>query len=258
VDQMNAAYNYFIVDYDGSYGVHNPKLAVALLEDALASLPKPESCLACDVNGDNRRGIADVVSFLLMARANPYNLCLDRNEDGVYNTSDLIGLIHQIFGRTCPGSPSLSMLASAGEDDFFAGIPSLSREDVDYIESVLSQVDLTGEQQAAFRVALSGHAGAASLPKTFALAQNAPNPFNPATAISYSVPDGTSLAVSLAVYDIRGKLVRTLVNQVKNAGTYTVFWDGSDESGVQVSSGVYFYRMMAGSFIQTRKMVLLK
>jgi|GEM_PF-1190882 hypothetical protein len=105
---------------------------------------------------------------------------------------------------------------------------------------------------------INGVSPSASLPKSFSLAQNAPNPFNPATTISYSIPEGISAAVSLRVYDIRGKLVRTLVNEVRDTGTYTVFWDGNNESGAKVSSGVYFYRMKAGSFVQTRKMVLLK
>ena len=57
---------------------------------------------------------------------------------------------------------------------------------------------------------------------------------------------------------MRGRLVRTLVDEVREPGTYTVFWDGKDEAGRQVSSGVYLYRMKATDFVQTRKMVLLK
>ena len=96
------------------------------------------------------------------------------------------------------------------------------------------------------------------MPKVFSLAQNSPNPFNPSTTISYSVPEGTSVQVTLKVYDIRGRLVRTLVDEVRQPGTYSVFWDGKDEAGCQVSSGVYLYRMQARDFVQTRKMVLLK
>jgi len=92
----------------------------------------------------------------------------------------------------------------------------------------------------------------------FSLAQNVTNPFNPATTISYSVPEGASERITLKVYDLRGRLVRTLVEGIRGAGTYSVYWDGTDESGRQVSSGVYLYRMQAGEFIQSRKMVLLK
>ena len=97
-----------------------------------------------------------------------------------------------------------------------------------------------------------------SLPKAYSLSQNSPNPFNPSTAIRFTVPDGPSLAVSLKVFDLRGKLIRTLADELKQAGTYQVIWNGTNDSGRQVSSGVYFYRMQAGEFVQTRKMVLVK
>ena len=99
----------------------------------------------------------------------------------------------------------------------------------------------------------------ASLPKAFALSQNSPNPFNPSTTISYSIPDDTQeLAVKLNVYNIRGQLVRTLVDDSQGPGTYNLNWDGTDGQGKQVSSGVYFYRLVAGDFVSTRKMVVLK
>ena len=99
----------------------------------------------------------------------------------------------------------------------------------------------------------------AYLPKAFALAQNYPNPFNPSTTISYSIPDGSSqVGVKLSVFNIRGQLVRTLVDQNQAPGTYNVNWDGSDDHGRQISSGVYFYRIQAGDFVSTRKMVVLK
>jgi hypothetical protein len=100
--------------------------------------------------------------------------------------------------------------------------------------------------------------GRIALPKAYSLAQNSPNPFNPSTTISYSVPEGNTDHVSLSVYDLRGRLIRTLVDQVREAGNYSVFWDGTDRFGRQVSSGVYFYRIRAGEFTQSRKMVLLK
>jgi len=97
-----------------------------------------------------------------------------------------------------------------------------------------------------------------SLPKTYSLSQNSPNPFNPATTISYSLPEGNPVHVSIRIYDLRGRLLRTLVDCVKEAGSYSIFWDGRDEKGRRLSSGIYFYRMKAGDFVQTRKMVILK
>ena len=64
--------------------------------------------------------------------------------------------------------------------------------------------------------------------------------------------------VSLKVYDVRGKLVRTLVYEMKEMGEYSLYWDARDETGRQVTSGIYLYQIRAGGFCQTRKMVLLK
>ncbi|UCG51965.1 MAG: T9SS type A sorting domain-containing protein [Candidatus Latescibacterota bacterium] len=90
------------------------------------------------------------------------------------------------------------------------------------------------------------------------LAQNHPNPFNPVTTIDYSIHDRGH--VSIRVYDVRGKLVRTLVDEIKTprAGGYSVEWNGRNDLGQPVSSGVYFYRMTAPGFVKTKKTVLLK
>ncbi|MEA1997303.1 MAG: FlgD immunoglobulin-like domain containing protein, partial [Gemmatimonadota bacterium] len=100
--------------------------------------------------------------------------------------------------------------------------------------------------------------GRASLPRSFSLSQNAPNPFNPSTTIGYCIPQGETVDVSLKIYNIRGGLVRTLVNATREPGAYEVYWDGTDKKGRRMSSGIYIYRIEAGSFVQTRKMVLLK
>ena len=91
---------------------------------------------------------------------------------------------------------------------------------------------------------------------TTQLFQNYPNPFNPLTIINYQLTIDN--LVTLKVYDILGREVKTLVNERKPAGSYTVIWDGRDENGQPVSSGVYLYRLKSGNFVQTRKMVLLR
>jgi len=84
--------------------------------------------------------------------------------------------------------------------------------------------------------------------------QNFPNPFNPTTTIRFTVPLGAPHhAVSLKVFDVLGRVVMTLVNEEKSAGTYQVNWDAST-----LSSGVYFYQLRYGSVIQTKSMILLK
>ena len=96
----------------------------------------------------------------------------------------------------------------------------------------------------------------ASRPEEFALEGNAPNPFNPMTELRVQVPE--AVHVRLEVYDILGRRVRVLVDEKREAGYYAVRWDGRDEAGVEVGSGMYLCRMAAGSFCKVRKMVLLK
>jgi hypothetical protein len=90
----------------------------------------------------------------------------------------------------------------------------------------------------------------------YRLYQNHPNPFNPTTRIEYALR--STVQVTLNVFDVQGRMVRRLVNEVKGPGLYTAEWDGRNGDGQLVSTGVYFYRMSAGSFVETRKMVMLK
>jgi FlgD Ig-like domain/Abnormal spindle-like microcephaly-assoc'd, ASPM-SPD-2-Hydin len=94
------------------------------------------------------------------------------------------------------------------------------------------------------------------LPTQFALHQNAPNPFNPTTAIPYDLPARTH--VSLRLYAVDGRLVKTLQDGSQDAGFYRLQWDGTNNRGERVSSGVYFCRLAAGGLVATNKMVLLK
>jgi hypothetical protein len=91
---------------------------------------------------------------------------------------------------------------------------------------------------------------------TYKLNQNYPNPFNPGTRIVFDLKEPSS--ASLKVYDVNGRLVRTLIAEKKESGRHEIAWDGKDESSREVASGVYFYRLNAGSFSETKKMVLLK
>ena len=90
----------------------------------------------------------------------------------------------------------------------------------------------------------------------FQLEQNYPNPFNPSTTISYSVE--RTGEITLKIYDLLGRYVRTLVNDSRKTGEYSVVWDGKDDLGGQVASGHYFYRLTTGEFQSTRRMLLLK
>ncbi len=93
-------------------------------------------------------------------------------------------------------------------------------------------------------------------PAAYSLSQNYPNPFNPSTVISYQL--AVNSKVSLKIYNLLGQEVCTLVNAHQKAGTHSVFWDGTNNHGHAVSSGIYFYRLKAGAFTQSRKMLLVR
>lgn len=92
-------------------------------------------------------------------------------------------------------------------------------------------------------------------PFSHTLAQNYPNPFNPSTTIEYEI--AASRIVKLDIFNILGQKIKRLVNQEQPAGTYKVIWDGTNENGHPVSSGVYYYRLIAGKEMQMRKMILM-
>ncbi len=96
----------------------------------------------------------------------------------------------------------------------------------------------------------------AEIPKAYALAQNYPNPFNPVTTIRYDMK--AKGLVTVRIYDVSGRLVRTLVNETKEAGAYSAVWDGRNNGGMNVASGIYFYKMDAGGFSATKKLVMLR
>jgi hypothetical protein len=95
-----------------------------------------------------------------------------------------------------------------------------------------------------------------TLPKEFELGQNYPNPFNPATVIEFALP--TASNVSLAVYNILGQKVKTLVDGELDAGYKSVTWNGTTDSGSPAASGIYFYKLKAKNFESTKKLMLLK
>lgn len=95
-----------------------------------------------------------------------------------------------------------------------------------------------------------------NIPDRYSLSQNYPNPFNSKTYLDYEIPKRSN--VTIIIYNILGKQVKTLVNDEKNYGSYSIFWNGFDQLGNEVSTGVYFVKMITNSFVQTKKMLLLK
>lgn len=95
------------------------------------------------------------------------------------------------------------------------------------------------------------------VPADVSLHQNYPNPFNPSTTISFDVAQTTSF-VNLEIYNMKGQKVKQLVNEQLSAGQHFVIWNGTDDSGSPVASGIYFYKLRSGVYTSTKKMILLK
>lgn len=126
----------------------------------------------------------------------------------------------------------------------------------------LEDIDITGERNKSDVIKVVVPAKSVMpIPKEFALLQNFPNPFNPETWIPFKLAQDSS--VTIQIYNPKGQLIRTITLGNRNAGIYTtkdkaVYWNGKDNLGEKVSSGVYFYQMQAGDFRATRKMVIVK
>jgi hypothetical protein len=95
-----------------------------------------------------------------------------------------------------------------------------------------------------------------NVPLNYELSQNYPNPFNPSTTVAFTLKSRGF--VDLSIYNVLGQKVKTLVSGELDAGQHEAVWDGTDESGDEVSSGMYFYKIDAGEFVKTKKMLMLK
>ena len=158
--------------------------------------------------------------------------------------------MNPLSGTVSPeGSASILLTLNAEEIDpgnYTAGI-SINSNDPDQ-GTVIIPLSLTVNGMSSENEAL--------LPQEFALHQNYPNPFNPVTRIRYDLPENSM--VNITVYDMLGREVNTLVNQVQDAGFKSIIWDATNDYGKSVSAGIYLYQIQAGDFMRTEKMVLLK
>jgi hypothetical protein len=146
----------------------------------------------------------------------------------------------------------------AGQYFIMAGVPHVgfASAEITVADSQVTEVtlvlsDSTHRGRNPFDSPESADESSAEVPVTHFMAHNYPNPFNPITTIEYSIP--TAGDVKLAVYDLMGRETAVLVNGYRNAGTYSAMWNGSD-----VPSGVYFYRLTAGSLSSVSRMILMK
>ena len=201
-----------------------------------------------DVNRDGRVSILDLVLITQQfGQRVPANSPVDLNGDGVVSILDLVLAVREIDNTTALAPPAVEA----------AGIPPAM------VEAWIAQARREDDGSLVFKQGIEflENLLASLIPKETALLHNYPNPFNPETWIPYQLAD--SAEVMLTIYDMNGQIVRRLAVGHQAAGMYrsrshAAYWDGRNQLGEPVASGLYFYTLTAGDFSATRRMLILK
>ena len=203
----------------------------------------------------NRDGQVNILDMVLVARhfgkTVPANSEIDMNGDGIINIQDLIIVAQHLGESTTSASPSILAMD---------GIEGL---DPAMIQAWIAQAQVEDDGSLAFRQGIENLQTLLTLfiPEKTALLHNYPNPFNPETWIPYQLAEPAE--VTLTIHSVNGTLVRTLALGHHHAGIYqtrsrAAYWDGKNDVGESVASGIYFYTLTAGNFTATRKMLIKK
>ena len=230
--------------------------------------------------GDSSAQEMHTSTFMVTAHTSDISVWLDSEPMSGYSVDNLHpGAPMSLSFSSSQSEVSLSWSASVDEDfsyfniyrqDLLSMAPAVVFTSIDSfytdieVSSVgsyeywITAVDLSGLESEAsgFVSAVLSSEEEMGMPTNFALKQNYPNPFNPSTQIQYSLPSESKVLIS--IYDLTGRKVKTLVNDVQSAGYRTVMWNATNEIGRPVSAGMYIYSIQAGNFTQNRKMVLMK
>ena len=210
-----------------------------------------------DVNRDGRVSILDLILVAQqLGRRVPAGSAVDLNGDGAVSILDLI-LAAQAIGSTTTSAAPVAL-----NPDLIGAVGAESA-DAATIEAWIAQARLEDDGSLAFKQGIGNLEKllASLIPEETALLTNYPNPFNPETWIPYQLAE--SAEVTLTIYDINGQLVRRLAVGHQAAGMYqsrsrAAYWDGRNQLGEPVASGLYFYTLTAGEFTATRRMLILK
>ena len=210
-----------------------------------------------DVNGDGRISILDLVLIAQqLGNSVPPNSPVDLNRDGVVSILDIVLVARKIGSTVAPAAPV------ALNPDLIGAIEA-ERLEPATVESWITQAQLVDDGSLAFKQGIANLQKllASLIPEETVLLRNYPNPFNPETWIPYQL--ATPADVVLTIYDMNGGSVRRIALGYQAAGVYqsrsrAVYWDGRNQFGESVASGLYFYTLTAGDFTATRRMVILK
>tara|TARA_B100001057_G_C22857323_1_gene953137 strand:+ start:1 stop:2814 length:2814 start_codon:yes stop_codon:yes gene_type:complete len=230
--------------------------------------------------GDSSMNEMHMSTFMVTAHTDDVDFWIDSEPMSGYSVDNLVPTAPMSLAFvSSPGSVTLSWSGPVDEDfnyfnvyrqDILTDEPAMiftttdsffvdqQLEDIGAFEYWITAVDLSGleSESSGLVSAVLSTKDELGLPTEFALKQNYPNPFNPSTQIQYALPNESSVVIS--IYDITGRLVRTLVNEFQSPGYRTITWNATNDMGRPVSAGMYIYSIHAGDFIQNRKMILMK
>ena len=206
----------------------------------------------------NRDGVVSILDLILVAqqlgKRVPAGSPVDVNGDGVVSILDLIRIAQGIGNTTASAAPPNPPAPLSGGE---------GRVDAAMVAAWIAQARLEDDGSLTFKQGIENLESllASLIPEETALLANYPNPFNPETWIPYQLAE--SAEVALTIYDMSGEIVRRLTVGHRAAGMYesrsrAVYWDGRNQLGESVASGLYFYTLTAGEFTETRRMLILK
>ena len=220
-----------------------------------------------DVNRDGEINIFDLVFTASQFGKTGEGLPGDINEDGMINILDLVAIASHFGEQATPEAPSLARLSTFAKVTK-GGIPhrlALEPEANRRLRATLTELDHQADTNSDIRFVADllrqWLIDSGTIPHETRLYPNYPNPFNPETWIPYQLAEATEVQIS--IYNVKGQRVRELAVGFRHAGIYSsrskaTHWDGRNDSGELVTSGIYFYTFHAGGFSDTRKMLILK
>lgn len=235
--QRKAYWNYYLIFYDGSYGLHNPKFIISALLQSInavgGNMYIPVELTA--FNAASANGMV-TLKWETASETNNSGFNIERGIDGNWTN---IGFVK---GK-----------GTTTEMNNYSFVDDINKLNYDGVVNYrLKQVDYDGKYSYSKELSVNSVQG----PTSFSLSQNHPNPFNPTTIINFVVPKQDN--VKIVIYDAMGREVNQLMNDVLPAGKHQIIWNGVDGNGAKVASGIYFYRLESSSTTLTKKMILMK
>ncbi|MCB5230127.1 MAG: T9SS type A sorting domain-containing protein [Candidatus Cloacimonas sp.] len=235
-------------------------LAEEVAETNYTDYDLPAGLLAYKVTAKHTNGYSNELEAFYFSTLGPTDLIAELLGDGTVELSWEAPFIEDKEGSQFKGYSVYRndelLNENPVEDCFYLDTETLVSEEYSYYVTVKYGGEQSSDPSNRVEVMVTKGANETLLPLSTELKGNYPNPFNPETTIFYSLKEGTPL--SLKIYNIKGRLVKTLVDDVSSAGTYSVVWDGRDSEGKSVGSGVYFYRMETPNYSSIKRMVLIK